>query len=107
MNSITVFTYKFLSNENIENRIVRKKPVSNEIKNTSSKKLHSKQLLEVLPESLPIAQYICKNVAVNNMKNAIPFFFKNKIILDFRKEIFFFKCCGFINFNLKFDISCL
>ncbi|WP_157885938.1 hypothetical protein [Chryseobacterium glaciei] len=56
MNSITIFRYKFLSNENIENRIERKKPISNEIKNASSKKLQSKQPLEVLSESLPIAQ---------------------------------------------------
>ena len=96
MNSITIFRYKFLSNDNIEKRIERKNAVSNEIKNASSKKLQSKQLLEVLSESFPIDQYVCKNVAINNTKNAIPFFFKNEMMLDFIKEIFLFKCCVYL-----------
>lgn len=47
MNSIVALRYTFLSNENIENKIEKKNPVSNDISNASSKKLHSKQLLEV------------------------------------------------------------
>lgn len=86
-----------MSNDNIEKRIERKKAVSNDIKKASSKKLHSKQPLEVLSESFPIAQYNCTNVAINKMINAIPFFCKNEIMLDFMRWVILFKYCVLVD----------
>jgi hypothetical protein len=47
---------KFLIKESRENRSVNNIPLSNAITKASSKKLHSKQLLEVWSDSCPIDQ---------------------------------------------------
>lgn len=92
----------FLIKENTAEKADNKMPVSNEKRKTSSKKLHSKQLLDVWSESCPVDQYSSKKVAKNRISKVNRFLLKNLKVFFTERKFGFFKDLKVLYVNLAF-----
>lgn len=96
INSVNTLQYAFLIDEAKRNKAVNKILVSKEIRKVSSRKLQSKQLLDVFSERLPTDQYICKNVTINNIKTTYKMFLNNLMVVSFEGIFIFFNVVFYI-----------